>query len=99
MKKQITVFDLHDILNDVSVIDVREPYEYNNGHIEGATNIPLDILANKHKDLLDKSIIYYIVCQSGCRSLTAYNYLKKSKYNVVNVIGGTSLYALQYPLV
>lgn len=54
------------------VIDVREPTEFAEGHIEGARNIPLAKLEERASELddhKDKPIVVH--CQSGTRSLAA----------------------------
>lgn len=54
---------------EVLVIDVREPSEYREGHIEGSLNIPLGKLCIDETMLLnhkDKTLILH--CKSGARS-------------------------------
>lgn len=49
------------------LIDVREPNEYEAGHILGARNIPLSQLKMRMKEIRpDKPV--YLYCQSGMRS-------------------------------
>lgn len=76
---------------EVHIVDVREGFEHKMGYIEGATLLPLSKLKNAD-DVLDKSKTYYIVCQSGGRSLQAAKKLSKKGYNVVNVLGGMGAY-------
>ncbi len=60
-----------------TVIDVREPDEYQTGHVAGALNIPPDKLMSGAKQLADlpkdSSIIVY--CRTGSRSNVAMNIL------------------------
>lgn len=71
------------------IIDVREPQEYADGHVEGAINLPpsklmgdLPELANVAKDT---EIILY--CRSGSRSNVAIQILKSKGYtNLINGI-------------
>ena len=52
------------------VLDVRQPHEYQSGHISGAKLIPLNELPNRMKQLpKDRPII--AVCHSGSRSVHA----------------------------
>lgn len=68
------------------VIDVRSIEEYNREHIEGAVNIPLDMINNVDYEL-DETIIVY--CQSGMRSMEAAKMLSKLGYtNLYNLDGG-----------
>lgn len=56
--------------NDVSVIDVREPHEYNGGHIPRATLIPVNSVFARREELpKDGKIIF--ACAVGQRSALA----------------------------
>lgn len=74
--------------DDVFYVDVREPHEFQESHIEGMTNVPLSELeSNYHLIPADKTVV--IICRSGNRSLQALNKLKDFGYqNLVNVKGG-----------
>ncbi|RFU61916.1 rhodanese-like domain-containing protein [Bacillus sp. V59.32b] len=61
------------------LIDVREPNEFEAGHILGARNIPLTQLKTRLKELrTDKPI--YLYCQSGLRSGRAAQMLHRKGY-------------------
>lgn len=61
------------------LIDVREPNEYEAGHILGARNIPMSQLKNRLKEIRpDKPV--YLYCQSGMRSGRAGQMLYKKGY-------------------
>lgn len=75
----------------LNIVDVRETFETANGHIKGATLLPLSGL-RKADAVLNKDETYYIVCQSGGRSQQASKKLAKKGYNVVNVMGGMGAY-------
>lgn len=72
------------------LIDVRNPNEYNEGHLDGAINIPnyeiekkIDIIVPNKKDII---ILY---CQSGNRSKRAQKELQQIGYeNVYSLAGG-----------
>ena len=66
------------------LIDVREDYEFKEGHIPGAINIPLGNITNVDYSL-DKIIIVY--CRSGNRSNQAAIKLKNMGYNVKDMGG------------
>jgi rhodanese-related sulfurtransferase len=69
------------------LLDVRQPEEYREGHIPGATLIPLGDLASRMNDLpKDREII--CVCRSGNRSGSATQRLRAAGYNAVNLQGG-----------
>jgi rhodanese-related sulfurtransferase len=73
------------------IIDVRTKAEYQQGHIKGSQNIPLNNLSNHYSKLKkDKTII--TCCASGMRSAQAKNILKSNGYsNVYNGGGWMSL--------
>lgn len=75
----------------LDIVDVREQFETSRGHIKNAALLPLTGL-NKADDVLDKDKTYYVVCQSGGRSLRAAKKLSKKGYDVVNVLGGMGAY-------
>jgi rhodanese-related sulfurtransferase len=69
------------------LLDVRQPDEYREGHIAGATLIPLDDLRGRMGELpTDRQIV--VVCRSGARSGVAAGWLKAAGYDVVNLSGG-----------
>lgn len=79
------------IMNDdqTIVVDVREPPEFAEGHIEGARNIPLGKLDERFGELeshKNKPII--VNCQSGTRSLAAGKKLTKLGFTQVYEMKG-----------
>ena len=77
--------------SELTIIDVRTPQEYAEGHIIGARNIPLNILESKLEELTphqDQEI--YLVCAVGGRSHKARVFLNKKGFSkAINVKGGT----------
>ncbi|HVH65696.1 MAG TPA: rhodanese-like domain-containing protein [Candidatus Acidoferrum sp.] len=81
------------------VLDVREPWEYAQGHVAEATLIPLGELEQRAKEVpRDQPVL--VICQSGQRSLAAAGYLLQLGYrDVMNVDGGTSAWIEEgYPV-
>lgn len=79
------------LADDTIVLDVRTEEEFYGplGHIEGATLIPIDELADRMNELRsvkDKTI--YIVCRSGNRSSRGKDILNANDFTAVNVDGG-----------
>jgi rhodanese-related sulfurtransferase len=70
------------------ILDVRETYEWNEGHIPNATLIPLGTLSNKLASVpKDKPIV--VVCRSGNRSQSGRDILLKAGFtNVTSMSGG-----------
>jgi len=73
---------------DVYIIDVREDYEYESGHIRNSYNIPMSGLTEISEVVssLDSKIIVY--CQSGNRSGMAAKKLIEMGYTNVYDMGG-----------
>lgn len=74
---------------ELVVLDVREPWEYEEGHIENAINCPVDDI-NQFDG--DKAIPVYVICRSGGRSLKACYVLSAKGYHPINVQGGMMAY-------
>ncbi|GGA30827.1 rhodanese-like domain-containing protein [Psychrobacillus lasiicapitis] len=69
------------------LIDVREPKEFDAGHILGARNIPSSQLRQRFKEIRpDKPV--YLYCQSSARSSRAAMFLKKKGYTELNQLQG-----------
>lgn len=85
----ITIDELDPSAADTLLIDVREPAEYDAGHISHAVNIPQSEIATRLAEIPREHPVR-IVCQGGFRSLRATQFLWQTGYhNVVNVLGGT----------
>ncbi|MCC5890462.1 MAG: rhodanese-like domain-containing protein [Alkalibacterium sp.] len=76
-----------DLTSKTTLLDVRMPGEYRQGHISGAKNVPLNKIEQYKGNTEDK---VYVICQSGMRSKRAAGVLSKKGYDVVNVRGGMS---------
>jgi len=72
---------------DYVPIDVRYAEEFDEGHIPGATLIPLFELRNR-MDELDKSKRYVVYCHGGSRSAVATLVLTQNQFDVVSLEGG-----------
>jgi hydroxyacylglutathione hydrolase len=73
---------------NVKVIDVRKPDEFESGHVKGAENIPLDTI-NDNMSTLSKNETLYVHCAGGYRSMIAASILKSRGFDdVVNIEGG-----------
>ncbi|MDK1360560.1 rhodanese-like domain-containing protein [Arthrobacter sp. zg-Y1219] len=76
-----------EISSDAKILDVREDYEWEAGHIDGALHIPLDSLPERLNDL-DPDQDLAVICRSGGRSARATAWLESHGYSAVNVTGG-----------
>jgi len=69
------------------IIDVRTKGEFQQGHIKGSINIPLQNLRN-NVSKIKKGKPLITCCASGSRSASARNILKVSGFNEVHNGGG-----------
>lgn len=71
------------------IIDVREPYEFDQGHVKGAINLPPAALMAGAKllDGIDKATEIILYCRSGARSNASMHYLRQMGFtNLTNGI-------------
>lgn len=87
--EDIYVFDAEKMLakGGAVLVDVREPYEYNDCRIPGSINIPVSVLAKRAAEVdAEKTVIVY--CASGRRSEKACNTLEKLGFKAYSLNGG-----------
>ena len=72
-----------------SVLDVRNPDEYELAHVPGAVLIPLGELVER-RDEVPQADPVYVICAVGARSLAAAKALVGAGYNARSVAGGTN---------
>ena len=89
--RQLSVNELQNKINqkeNIFLLDVREPSEYQYAHIENSTLIPLNQIPNRLAELnIDREIV--VICHHGMRSQQAANYLIQSGFkNITNLTGG-----------
>lgn len=88
--KNVSTEDAKQLIdnNEVVVLDVRTPDEFQEGHIPNATLIPLQELENSLNEI-DKEQTYLVVCRSGNRSAQASQILSSNGFsNIYNMTGG-----------
>lgn len=83
----ITVTELAE-LDGATVIDVREPDEFQHVRAAGAVNIPMSQIIDRIDELPEDETLY-LICAVGGRSAKVAEYLSGRDYDVVNVEGGT----------
>lgn len=81
-----------DQRDDVQFLDVREPYEWEAGHISGATHIPMQQLTARQKEISDDRLVV-CVCRSGSRSAMVTQALRRAGYEAENLDGGMAAWA------
>ncbi len=69
------------------ILDVREPSEWQQGHIPGATLVPLGQLPNRLSEIpKDQEVV--VVCHTGNRSAQGRDILLKAGYTTVTSMAG-----------
>lgn len=81
----------------IVILDVREPDEFAQGHLDEAINVPRGMLEfkvdpaypNGNPLLFDKAAKYVVYCKSGARSALAVQTLRTLGYlDVISIAGG-----------
>ena len=82
-----------DAGEELTVLDVRTPGEWEGGHIDHAIHVPLIELPKRFAEVpRDRRV--FVVCRSGARSGTAVSLLKQQGFDdVVNVAGGMNAFS------
>ncbi|HEY7362524.1 MAG TPA: rhodanese-like domain-containing protein [Methylomirabilota bacterium] len=88
---QLTVYALAEWLDehkDVVIIDVREPFEWREGHVEGAVHLPM-LEAARRLEAIPRERPKAVMCAGGLRSSTVISALKRHGISHwYNVTGG-----------
>lgn len=86
--EQLSVEQLSRQRGHLSVLDVRDPGEWEAGHLEGALHMPFYTI-EQHLDRLDATRPLAVICGSGQRSAIAASILQRHGFqHIFNVIGG-----------
>jgi len=64
----------------IILLDVRNPDEYEQGHVEGSVLIPVSELESRLSELPDKDAVIFVYCRAGRRSAAAYEILTDAGY-------------------
>ncbi len=77
------------------LLDVREPWEYQTCHIEGAELIPMNTIPARQAEL-DPDAAIVCICHHGARSMSVAAFLEKNGFtNVTNLTGGIHAWSQQ----
>ena len=74
------------------LVDVREPYEWEAGRIEGARHVPIPELAALAEELDPERPVVF-VCRVGARSAMAADAFRKGGYEAYSLAGGLEAWA------
>src|SRR5699024_12725929 len=101
MSKTQTKYHMNDADQLVEVnkylLDVREPFEYEMGHIAEADNVSVNEIEERLEELpKDRKI--HVYCQRGKRGASAVEILIRNGFDAVNLEEGYSAYTGKYDI-
>jgi rhodanese-related sulfurtransferase len=70
------------------LVDVREDWEWEYAHIEGATHLPLDQVEFRHGSALEAGRPLVLYCHHGMRSFQAALWLRQNGYPEARSLSG-----------
>ena len=79
--------------NGAVLLDVRTAQEYQEGHIPGSINIPLQTIDKIRSVADNKDTALFVYCYSGGRSRQAVSALQHMGYTNARNIGGIAAYS------
>lgn len=83
----MTPREAHEQRTDIQIVDVRNPDEWDAGHIEGADHVPMDQVRSRQDEIAtDRTVV--AVCRSGARSGDVAAALRRAGYDAENLEGG-----------
>ena len=88
MSEYLAAAEVDQRRDQLQILDVREPDEWEAGHIEGAVHIPLNDLLNGVTDGLDPSRPVVTYCRTANRSEVARLMLQAQGYEAYTLDGG-----------
>ena len=93
---EMTALELHQHIKenpDITLIDVRETWEYNVVYIENSIHIPISEIQSKMHDFDEEQSIAFI-CHHGIRSRMVGIYFERNDFtNIINLRGGIDAWA------
>src|SRR4051812_29878581 len=75
------------------LVDVREPHEYESGHVPGAVLVPLSTVPTS-LDQFSTDGPTYVICKTGARSYRACEFLEGQGLEGINIEGGTMAWVI-----
>jgi len=86
----VDVAEARDLIGEKAalvILDVRTVSEFDSGHLEGAINIPVEVLSS-HLSSLNKDDELLVYCRTGNRSTTAVGILRENGYDLIYHMDG-----------
>lgn len=81
----------------LTLLDVREPWEFETCHISDSILIPMGEIPNRF-DQLNKDLPIVVICHHGIRSLKVAMFLEHHGFEMINLDGGVDAWAKEVDL-
>ena len=91
MDYEITDTDLKSLLDsgaEITLLDVREPWEYSASYMPGSKHIPMGDIPARFNQELDPDSHIVVVCHHGVRSLSVTAWLRQQGFEKVQSLRG-----------
>lgn len=75
-------------LDNPNIIDIRDHYLYERGHLKGSINIPLRVLRTMPEKYLSIDKTYYLICETGFNSKRLSTILNNKGYYTYSIKSG-----------
>jgi rhodanese-related sulfurtransferase len=76
-----------EIPDGAQLIDVREDYEWDAGHIPGSRHVALGTVAEE-AETIERNVPVVFVCRVGGRSTLAANAFRRAGFDAYSLVGG-----------
>ena len=86
--------DAHALVGEATFLDVREPFEYEDGHVEGSLHVPIGQIGARWEEL-PRDGRYVVVCHVGQRSALVADFLRRQGFDAHNLEGGLEEWAAE----
>jgi len=87
--EEVSVDELEErLVEGARLIDVRQPYEFDEMRVSGAVLVPLATVPDNVDAFRGEGPVY-VICKTGARSARACEFLAAQGVEAVNVAGGT----------
>jgi rhodanese-related sulfurtransferase len=91
MDYEITINELKarlDAREAVTILDVREPWEYDTARIDGSRHIPMADVPARANQELDREAHVVVICHHGIRSLRVTSWLRQQGFERAQSLRG-----------
>ena len=91
MEYEVSNEELQSLLDsgaDITLLDVREPWEYETARINGSKHVPMGDIPARFNQELDPESHIVVVCHHGVRSMNVTAWLRQQGFEKVQSLRG-----------